>query len=157
MTILKKGVSSVKDKKMITVSRLFETGEQHRRLSHFAALVNMAYVDGFVNEEEKKVLFKLADKLDINEDRFAEIVSDPNRFPLEAVNSREERLEYIHDLFKMIYADHKIDQKEVELVHRYAIGLGCTPQKAIKVIEKSIAIFGGDIAIEDYKKLMEDE
>ena len=32
-----------------------------------------------------------------------------------------------------------------------------TPQKAINVIEKSIAIFGGEIEIEDFKKLMEDE
>ena len=127
---------------MISVSRLFETEEQQRRISHFIALVKMAYID---------------DKLNINEDRFAKILSDPNRFPLEAVNSQEERLEYIYDFFKMIYADHKIDQREVELVHRYAIGLGCSPQKAINVIEKSIAIFGGEIEIEDFKKLMEDE
>lgn len=142
---------------MISVSRLFETEEQQRRISHFIALVKMVYIDGFVYEEEQKVLLKFADKLNINEDRFAKILSDPNRFPLEAVNSQEERLEYIYDFFKMIYADHKIDQREVELVHRYAIGLGCSPQKAINVIEKSIAIFGGEIEIEDFKKLMEDE
>jgi uncharacterized tellurite resistance protein B-like protein len=139
---------------MITFSRLFESGAQQRKLSHFAAIVSIAYIDGSINEEEKKVLFNLADKLNINENQFAEIVSKPEKYPLEPVSSKEERLEYIHDLFTMIYADHKVDQKEVEMIHRYAIGLGCSPKNAIRIIEESMNIFGGDISFEDYKVLM---
>ena len=47
-------------------SDLFGSGEHTRNLGHFAAIVNLAAVDGEINDEEKVVLERLARKLDIH-------------------------------------------------------------------------------------------
>jgi len=39
-------------------------------------------------------------------------------------------------------------------VKKYAIGMGFTGEKADKVIERSVAIFGGKIDFDDYRYLV---
>jgi uncharacterized tellurite resistance protein B-like protein len=117
----------------------------------------MAAIDGQINREERELLQKMADKLDIGEPLRSLILKDPSKFPLEPINSREERLERLHDLFELIYVDHAIDEDEVNLIKKYAIGLGCNPGRADEVIRKSIKIFGGKIDLEDYNYLLNKE
>jgi hypothetical protein len=47
-----------------------------------------------------------------------------------------------------------VDAEEIDLVTKYAIGLGFTSAQASKVISRSIAIFGGGIDFEDYHYLI---
>lgn len=138
----------------MSILQAFEYGRQHSNIAHFASLARMASVDGKINEEENALLQRVAEKLDIGEQIRAEVLKDPSKFPIEPINSREERLERLHDLFRMIYADHNIEEGEVNLIKKYAIGLGCNPKKAQEVIRKSIKIFGGNVALEDYIYLM---
>ena len=51
---------------IMSFSGLFGSGEHTRNLGHFAAIVNLAAVDGEINDEEKVVLERLARKLDIH-------------------------------------------------------------------------------------------
>lgn len=139
----------------MSILQAFEYGKQHSNIAHFASLARMASIDGNINEEENALLERVADKLDIGEQIRKEVLKDPTKFPLEPMNSREERLERLHDLFRMIYADHYIDEGEIILIKKYAIGLGCNPKKAQEVIRKSIKIFGGNIDLEDYIFLMD--
>jgi uncharacterized tellurite resistance protein B-like protein len=138
----------------MSILQAFEYGRQHSNIAHFASMARMAAVDGQINTEEKALLQKMADKLDIEDHHQALILKDPSKFPLEPMNSREERLERLHDLFEIIYVDHAIDEDEINLVRKYAIGLGCNPLKADEVIRKSIKIFGGKIDLEDYTYLL---
>ena len=43
------------------------------------------------------------------------------------------------------------------MVEKYAIGLGFDPKKASGIIDKSIAIFTGQIPFEDYYELVKRE
>lgn len=138
----------------MTIIKAFESGRQHRNISHFAAIARMAAVDGSVNEHEKELLLRFAYKLDIDEADFKEIIKNPDNYPLDPILSREERLECLHDLFRMIFIDHTIDKEEERLINKYAIGLGCSPHRAKEVVRKSIKLFGGDIDFEDYRYLM---
>lgn len=54
----------------------------------------------------------------------------------------ETRLERIKDLFRIIYADNETDASEKHLIHRYAIGLGFSEEKAKEEIQKCIRLFG---------------
>lgn len=139
----------------MSILQAFEYGKQHSNIAHFASLARMASIDGKINEEENAMLQRVADKLDIGDQIRKEVLKDPSKFPLEPINSREERLERLHDLFRIIYADHHIDEDEIILIKKYAIGLGCNPKKAQEVIRKSIKIFGGNIDLEDYLFLMD--
>ncbi|QNJ97657.1 tellurite resistance TerB family protein [Constantimarinum furrinae] len=138
----------------MTFRDLFESGEHSRNLGHFASIANIAAIDGELNEHEERLLKRFARKLDISEAEYAEVLKNPKRFPINPPNSSEKRLERMHDLFEMIFADHEIDDEERGLVEKYAIGLGYTNELAAKLIKRSIEIYQGGLNLEDYRYLL---
>ncbi len=136
---------------------LFESGEHKRNIGHFASIANMAAVDGELNAEEEKMLRRFARKLDIDESEYEEVLKNPKQFPINPPNDADRRLERMHDLFEMIFADHEIDENERKLVEKYAIGLGYTDALAAKLIKRSIEIYQGGLDMEDYRYLLNKE
>ncbi len=134
---------------------LYNHSEQRRNLAHFAALATLAAVDGEVNPEEKAILNRFANKLNITEAEYREVMKKENKYPIEAPFEMEKRFERLFDLFRLIYSDHAIDEEEMALVKKYAIGLGFSAAKADKLIARSIDIFSGRIDFEDYLYLIE--
>ncbi|SKB48465.1 Tellurite resistance protein TerB [Salegentibacter holothuriorum] len=139
----------------MSFSDLFGSGEHLRNINHFASIVNLASVDGEINEKERVLLERFARKLDISEQEYNMVIKNPQEFPISAYNSVEKRLERLHDLFKIIFADNEIDQEEQTLIKRYAIGLGFSNENAEKIIKRSIQIFSGQLNFEDYQYLLD--
>ncbi|HLW31509.1 MAG TPA: hypothetical protein VKX40_04550 [Aequorivita sp.] len=133
---------------------LFESGEHSRNLGHFASIANMATVNGRFSTEEEKLLKRFAQKLDINEAEYERILKNPTNYPINPPNSAERRLERIHDLFQMIFADNEIDDHERFLIEKYAIGLGYDAETAQHLIKRSIQIYSGGLDFEDYRYLL---
>ena len=133
---------------------LYTSGEHRRNLAHFAALATLASVDGEISTEERKMLDRFATKLDITRSEYEEVFKKENKYPIDSTPDSEKRLERLSDLFRIVYSDHEIDDEERILIKKYAIGLGFTGDKADKVIERSVAIFGGKIDFEDYLYLL---
>ena len=138
----------------MSFSDLFGTGEHLRNLGHFAAIVNLAAADGEINEKEEAQLKHFAAKLDIGEEEYTKVLKNPTAFPLHPNNSVQGRLERLHDLFKIIYVDHYIDEAEEDLLKKYAIGLGFSPKVSDGIIKRSIQIFNGQISFDDYMYLL---
>ncbi len=141
----------------MSFSDLFGSGEHLRNLSHFASIVNLAAIDGDINQEEEVLLKRFARKLDISEEEYEKVIENPKAFPLSGYNSIEKRLERLHDLFRIIFADHIIDEEEKELIKKYAIGLGFSSQASEGIINRSIQIFSGELNFDDYRYLLEKE
>ncbi len=133
---------------------LYSSGEHRRNLAHFAAIASLAAIDGEINVDEKVMLDRFARKLDITEVEYKEVMRKENKYPINPPTTSEERLERLFDLFRIIFADHEIDDEEKTLVRKYAIGLGYSSDKADEVIAKSIAIFSGRIDFEAYLFLL---
>ncbi|TLF45323.1 tellurite resistance TerB family protein [Maribacter aurantiacus] len=138
----------------MAIADLYTSGEHRRNLAHFAALATLASVDGEVSTEEKLLLDRFATKLDITQSEYKEVLKKENKYPIEAPLDSEKRLERLYDLFRIIYSDHEMDPEEKILVKKYAIGLGFNGEKADKVIERSVPIFGGKLDFEDYLYLV---
>lgn len=141
----------------MSFSDLFGSGEHLRNLGHFAAIANIASVHGEIQEREQKLLQRFARKLDINEDEYNKVMENPAAFPIHPHNSYERRLERLHDVFTIIYADHEMDQEEARLLKRYAAGLGFSTESADAIINKSVKIFSGQIPFDDYKYMIDRE
>ncbi|MCC8359721.1 MULTISPECIES: tellurite resistance TerB family protein [Salinimicrobium] len=137
----------------MSFSDLFGTGEHLRNLGHFASIVNLAAADGPINDREEAQLKRFAMKLDIQEDEYTKVLKNPNAFPIHPNNSMEGRLERLYDLFRIIYSDHDIDEEEVELLRKYAIGMGFSPQVSEGIIKRSMEIFSG-MSFDDYRYLL---
>jgi hypothetical protein len=133
---------------------LFKKGYHSRNLGHFASIVNIAASDGVIDEDEKTLMKRLAVKLGIEDDEYDEVLKDPSKFPIIPSNSVDERMERIHDLFDIIFADHQIDSKEFFLIKKYAIALGFDHVNANELIQQSIEIYSGKIDFEEYKYLL---
>ncbi len=133
---------------------LYSSGAHRRNLAHFAAIATLAAVDGEINEEERVLLDRFANKLDITADEYKVVMESENKFPINPPASSEERLERLFDLFRIIFVDHIIDKEERALITKYAIGLGYRSESANLIIKRSIEIFSGQIAFEDYLYLL---
>ena len=140
----------------MSFSDLFGTGEHLRNLGHFAAIVNLAAADGEINKYEQAQLTRFAQKLGIEEEEYTKVLLNPNSFPIHPNNSVEGRLERLYDLFKIIYSDHDIEEEEEELLRKYAIGMGFSPEVSEGIIKRSMQIFSG-MSFEDYRYLLNRE
>lgn len=134
---------------------LYEHSEQRHNLAHFATLASLAAADGVISEKEKVILDKFAFKLNITDAEYKEVMKKENKYPIETPHSGEKRLKRLFDFFGMAFADNNLDEEQMELIVKYAVGLGYSPEKASQIIKKSIAIFTGKIAFEDYQYLMD--
>jgi len=133
---------------------LFESGEHSRNLGHFASIASIAFIDGALNPKEEELLGRFARKLNIMDSEYDEVIKNPTKYPINPPNSSDKRLERMHDLFDMIFADHDIDEEEHALIERYAIGLGYTEALAQKLIKRSIEIYRGGLDMDDYRYLL---
>jgi len=133
---------------------LYGNSEHKSNLAHFAAMATLAASDGVISEQEKTLLDRFANKLNISEEEYIEVMKPSNKYPIEPPVNSEKRLERLYDLFRIIFSDHFIDDEEMVLLKKYAIGLGYSSEKANKLIERSIAIFSGRIDFEDYQSLL---
>ncbi len=136
---------------------LYEHGDHRKNLAHFATLASLAAIDGEINEKEMEILKKFAFKLNITDDQFKEVMKKENKYPIETPHSGEKRFKRLFEFFQIIFSDHYIDADERKMVEKYAIGLGFDPKKASGIIDKSIAIFTGQIPFEDYYELVKRE
>lgn len=133
---------------------LYGNSEHRRNLAHFAAIATLASVDGEINEEELTLINRFARKLVISEEEYKTVMKNPNKYPIDPPTSLDRRLERMYDLFKIIFADHEIDDEERALIKKYAIGLGYSNDAADQVITRSIDIFSGKIDFEDYASMV---
>ena len=137
----------------MSFSSLFESGESARNKSHFAMLVNLAQSSG-LKEEETVMLARYKSVLDISDANYAEILKDPQSYPVTPPNTSEERIQWLHDLFKIVFVDHKMDDIEHRLLRKYATAIGYSDSDAEYLVERSIEIFNGHLNLDDYRYLL---
>ncbi len=137
----------------MSFSSLFESGASARNKSHFATLVALAQVSG-MQEEEEVALQRFKSVLDISDADYTAIVKNPNAYPVSPPNSAEERIQWLHDLFKIVFADHRMDENEHKLLKKYATAIGYNEEDAAYLVERSIEIFSGHLNLEDYRYLL---
>jgi len=133
---------------------LYGNPEHRNNLAHFAAMATLAASDGEITEEEKTMLDRFARKLQISEEEYKKVMNPENKFHIEPPVGSEKRLERLYDLFRIIFVDHMIDEEEMTLLKKYAIGLGFSGDSADKIIQRSVAIFSGKVDFEDYLYLL---
>jgi uncharacterized tellurite resistance protein B-like protein len=134
---------------------LYQSSAHRNNVAHFAAIVSIALVDGQLNENEMTLVNRFKGKLDITDEEYNLIMTDPTKYPLASYSSYNDRLEHLFDFFKIIYADHKIEDSEKKTLLKYALGLGFTNEIAASVIKKSITIFDKGVDFEYYSFLMD--
>jgi uncharacterized tellurite resistance protein B-like protein len=138
----------------MSIADLYSSGKHKNNVAHFASIVSLATASGTVNEDELIVINRLAQKLDITESEYDEIISKGKQYSIEISSDKETRLERMFDFFKIVYSDHELDEAELKMLNKYAIGIGFSAQAASKIIAKSILLFEGKFSFEEYQMLL---
>lgn len=135
----------------MTISDLFPTGLHEQNIGHFATIVRLALRDNIIDDDEHKLLKRLALRLDITNSEFKAILKNPDKYPVNPPVSYDERLERLYDLTKMLFLDKNPTIDKTSIMDRIAVGLGFPVKNARIVVKEAIKFFLKDPDIDDFK------
>lgn len=124
----------------MSISDLYDSGFRTRNKGHFSAIVRVALSDGTITTEEQNFLDKLAIKLEISQAEYEEILENPAKFPINPPLLHTHRLERLYDLARMVWADQLVEEKQKELLTRFAIALGFTAANTSYIVDKALKL-----------------
>lgn len=108
----------------MSIEQLFETGERKQDRSHFRNMVLIAKADGVISEEEISLLNKIGQKISLSDEQIEAILKSPEKLAINPPASRVERFEQIVELIQMVQVDGKVDDREMKVLSRVAVGIG---------------------------------
>ncbi len=108
----------------MSIEQLFETGERKQDRSHFRNMVWIAKADGVISEEEIALLHKMGQKISLSEEQVESIIKENAKFAVNPPSSRVDRYEQIIELIQIVNIDGKIDDAEIHVLERVAVGIG---------------------------------
>ena len=120
------------------ISDLYLSIGQKRNISHFANIVRIAKSDNQISPEEIAFLAKVSKKYNISNEQFKDILKFPENIPTIAHLDCVERIERLYELVVMVKADHHVEQQEVMMLRRIAIGLAFPLNRVELIVEHSI-------------------
>lgn len=125
-------------------------GVHDTKVATCAVLLEMAKIDGeFSNEEQEMIVEMLIESFSLSREEINEIIDTANMEIKGSIDywhftdlinrnySREEKKEVIKMVWKVVYADNKLDKYEDYLVHKLADLLKLTHEE---LIEKKIEV-----------------
>jgi uncharacterized tellurite resistance protein B-like protein len=83
------------------------------------SLVATAYSDGFFDSRELYIINQRAKELGLDSSEIIEIIRNPEVGEFISPITQEEKLEFMFDLMKVIYADKLIDESEIKIFYKY--------------------------------------
>ncbi len=134
----------------MSFSDLFDSEFKTRNKGHFSAIVRVAIADGDLSSEEKSFLDKLAVRLEISADEYAEILENPLKYPINPPYLHAQRLERLYDLSRMVYADHILGPKQKEILSRFTLALGFTPSNVPYIVDKALSLLMLEVDLDTF-------
>ncbi len=135
----------------MAISDLYPTGLHEQNIGHFATIVRLALRDDKIDENEYKLLKRLAKRLDISKTEFKSILKNPEEYPVTSSVSYDERLERLYDLTKMMFIDKNPTIDKATIMDRIAVGLGFPVENVREVVKAAMNFFLKEPDIEDFK------
>lgn len=129
----------------MSILDIFDSGFRQRNQSHFAAIVRVAMSDDIITDGERAFLDRLANRLDISEADYKEILKGYATHPINPPTSYDRRLERLYDLSKMVYADSELGDGQILLLERLAVGLGFSPENVKYVVDKALILVSNGV------------
>lgn len=124
----------------MSISELYDSEFKSRNRGHFSAIVRVASADGMISDQEKAFLDKLAFRLEISKEEYADILADPLKYPINPPYSYEQRLERLYDLGRMVHIDHHLGDKQLVLLRKLALALGFRSENVDYIIDKAMKL-----------------
>ena len=109
---------------------IFNLIHRNKRLkqSHLKNLIEVALLDGQLDNNEYVLLLSLARRLKISDQEIKNIQENPGKIIFMPPGSHKKRFEQVYDLVFMMMVDGVIHQKELDFCKKMALKLDYMPQ-----------------------------
>lgn len=108
----------------MSIAELFEGGERTQDKGQFMNLVLLANADGHLDDVELTLLYKIGRQIGLTYTQIGTIIDDPKGHYIIPPTSKDERLEMLLDLVRVMVIDNEIDPKEMKLMENFVVQLG---------------------------------
>ena len=98
------------------------------------------------------MLAKLARKYKISDEKFKEILEDPDSVPMISQLELEERIERLYELMHMVEADREIEKAEVDMLTKLVKGLSFPYNHVDKIVMESLKTDLGVTNLDRFKR-----
>ena len=102
----------------------FEHQYLRYKKAHVRNLVALANVDGHIHTSELKFIQKIGKKYGLKTRQIDALVEKRDEWKVELPKHPEEALDQMYDLILMVYADGRVDKKELEFCRHMVTGMG---------------------------------
>lgn len=98
------------------MTSFFEHQKLTFRKSYLRNLIQLASADGHLDESEEKVLYEIGRQRHLKDWQIAELLSDKTHVEVFIPDSFLNKMNLLHDLMMIIYADGVVDEKEIAYI-----------------------------------------
>jgi uncharacterized tellurite resistance protein B-like protein len=134
----------------MSFSDLFDSEFKQRNKGHFSAIVRVAFAEGALHPEEQAFLDKLANRLEISEAEYEEILTDPLKYPINPPYLHVQRLERLFDLTRMVHVDHHLEDQQEVMLRKLGVALGFTPSNVNYIIAKALSLVDKKVDLDTF-------
>lgn len=134
----------------MSFSNLFDGGFKKRNENHFASIVRVAMDDGIITLEEQAFLDRLAQNLNISEDKYKEILKNYKSHPINPPISYDQRLERLYDLVRMVHVDQIKGDSEHRLLNKIGVGLGFHAVNVKYIVDKALTLVNNGVDLDTF-------
>ena len=134
----------------MSFSELFDTEFKDRNKSHFSAIVRVALSDAQISPEEQRFLDKLAKELEILDADYKDILAHPTKYPINPPYLYINRLERLYDLARMVRLDNELEDKQKDILVRFAVALGFTPANVDYIVDKALKLIVNHVDLDTF-------
>lgn len=101
---------------------------EHQYLSykknHLYNLIELARSDGEFHDDEKMLIYKIGERYGLKDRQIASMISRKKKTGLHIPASHEAKMNQLHDLLLMVYADGVVDKVEISFCEGMAAQFG---------------------------------
>ena len=116
---------------------LFKSRNTSNKKSYFKELIKVAKADGHLEKREYDLILKIGDKLAYSANEIQELSEEiEHDDPVEASQSKEQRLRLVFDLVAIMMIDGTIDPKELGLCKSIAMKSGFEPEVIDDIVHR---------------------
>ena len=117
--------------------------------SHFLRLYQMAFSDDNFDKLELKMLYYFAKERGISEEQLQQVLLNPPIENTEIPDNLNEKIDYLNDLSKMIWADGVVNEDERNTLLKYCKKFGFLDENLNELVDFLLECAKEDLTVED--------
>jgi uncharacterized tellurite resistance protein B-like protein len=117
--------------------------------SHFLRLYQMAFSDDNFDKLELKMLYHFAEQRGVSEEQLQQVLLNPFTDDAAIPDTLNQKIEYLNDLAKMIWADGIVTEDERNTLIKYCKRFGFLNENLNQLVDFLLECAKDDLSVED--------